>query len=143
MGEVIDQVQHEFWQPPVRVAPDSVTSHDLSETCRHCAAEFIVGSRFCHSCGVARAGLNTAGLASLPGLAELAAAGERIGLTVAPFAAFLIGVICVVGAFAVGVIFSAKTFLDWQAIQLWRIEWLLGAVAAFAAGMLLKRSKSS
>jgi hypothetical protein len=29
--------------------------------------------------------------------------------------------------------------LDWQAIQLWRIEWLLGAAAAFVAGCLLKK----
>jgi cytosine/uracil/thiamine/allantoin permease len=45
-----------------------------------------------------------------------------------------------VGALAVGVVFSARTLLDWQAIQIWRIEWLLGAVAAFLAGCLLKKS---
>jgi hypothetical protein len=44
-----------------------------------------------------------------------------------------------VGALAVGVFFSARTVLDWQAIQIWRIEWLVGAVAAFAAGLLLKK----
>jgi hypothetical protein len=48
-------------------------------------------------------------------------------------------VLCVVGALAVSVFFSARTVLDWQAIQLWRIEWLLAAVAAFVAGCLLKR----
>jgi hypothetical protein len=37
------------------------------------------------------------------------------------------------------VIFSPRTALDWQAIQLWRIEWLLGSVAAFGAGCLLKK----
>jgi hypothetical protein len=30
--------------------------------------------------------------------------------------------------------------LDWQAVQLWRIEWLLGATASFLAGILLKKS---
>jgi hypothetical protein len=53
--------------------------------------------------------------------------------------AFLLGVFCVVGALAVSVIFSPRTALDWQAIQLWRIEWLLGAVATFVAGCLLKK----
>ena len=53
--------------------------------------------------------------------------------------AFLLGVFCVVGALAVSVFFSARTALDWQAIQLWRIEWLLAAVAAFVAGLLLKK----
>lgn len=69
--------------------------------------------------------------------------GERLELTTAAFIAFLVGVICLVGALAVGVIFGAKTLLDWQAIQLWRIEWLLGAIAAFIAGLLLRKSKSS
>jgi hypothetical protein len=47
--------------------------------------------------------------------------------------------LCVVGALSVSVFFSARTLLDWQAIQLWRIEWLLAAVAAFAAGCVLKK----
>ena len=53
--------------------------------------------------------------------------------------AFLIGLFCMVGALAVSVFFSARTALDWQAIQLWRIEWLIAAVAAFGAGCLLKK----
>jgi len=53
--------------------------------------------------------------------------------------AFLSGVVCVAGALAVSLFFGARTVVDWQAIQLWRIEWLLAAVAAFAAGCLLKK----
>ena len=144
MGEVIDQVQHEFWRPPVQVASDAGTSQDLSETCARCRTEFIVGSRFCHSCGVVRPGLHAeAILTKVPGFAEFIAAGERIGLTTAAFVAFVAGMICLVGAIAVGVIFGAKTLLDWQAIQLWRIELLLCAIAAFVAGVLLRKAKSS
>jgi hypothetical protein len=36
-------------------------------------------------------------------------------------------------------IYKAQTMVDWQAIQTWRIEWLLGATAALLAGILLKR----
>ncbi len=144
MGDVIDQVQHEFWRPPVQAASDAAASQDLSETCPRCGTEFIVGSRFCHSCGRFRPGLrDDAALPKIPGLAELIAVGERLGLTTAAFIAFLVGVVCLVGALAVGVIFGAKTLLDWQAIQLWRIEWLLAAIAAFIAGVLLRKSKSS
>jgi cytosine/uracil/thiamine/allantoin permease len=52
--------------------------------------------------------------------------------------AFMAGIVCVVGAATIGIVFSARTLLDWQAVQLWRIEWLLGAIAAFVAGCLLK-----
>jgi hypothetical protein len=51
----------------------------------------------------------------------------------------LAGVFCLVGALAVSVFFTAQTALDWQAIQMWRIEWLLAAIAAFVVGCLLKK----
>jgi hypothetical protein len=47
---------------------------------------------------------------------------------------------CVAGAILVGLIFTVQTTLDWQAVQVWRIEWLLGASASFLAGILLKKS---
>jgi hypothetical protein len=61
-----------------------------------------------------------------------------IGLSTASLIAFLIGVGCVAGALLVGLL-TAKTFVDWQAIQFYRAEWLLAATAAFVAGILLKK----
>jgi len=136
MGQVVNQVQHEFWRPPM---PDAVANQEFIEACRRCGTEFIVGSRFCHACGAGRPERNAASrIMDLPGLAELSVLGERFGLTTASLIAFLLGIMCVLGALTVGVIFGAKTVLDWQAIQIWRIEWLLGAIAAFVAGGLLK-----
>ncbi|MGA9307726.1 MAG: hypothetical protein WBW31_20165, partial [Candidatus Sulfotelmatobacter sp.] len=66
--------------------------------------------------------------------------GKRFGLSKASLAAFLFGMLCMVGALTVGVVFTARTTLDWQAIQVWRIEWLLAAIASFGAGCLLKKS---
>jgi cytosine/uracil/thiamine/allantoin permease len=111
---------------------------ERSETCR-CGTEFIVSSIYCHSCGVRRPDLNAAPMLEIPGGAELAWLGERLGLATPALIAFLVGALCVVGAVAVSVFFSVRTALDWQAIQLWRIEWLLGAVAAFMAGCVLKK----
>ncbi len=76
----------------------------------------------------------------IPGLTELAALGKRFGLSKATLAAFLFGGLCMVGALSVSIIFTAHTTLDWQAIQMWRIEWLLAAIASFGAGCLLKKS---
>jgi hypothetical protein len=137
MAEAADQAQHEFWRPPMP-ASVAVAGPERSATCR-CGTEFIVSSLYCHSCGASRPGLKAARTLEIPGLAELASLGERLGLTMPAVAAFLLGVVCMVGALAVSVFFSARTALDWQAIQLWRIEWLLGAVAAFGAGCLLKK----
>lgn len=67
---------------------------------------------------------------------------RRLGLPTASLVAFLIGLACVAGALLVGLL-TAKTFVDWQAIQLYRVEWLLAATAAFVAGILLKNPSRS
>jgi hypothetical protein len=61
-----------------------------------------------------------------------------IGLPTASLVAFFIGLGCVAGAVGVSLIYKAQNFVDFQAIQMWRIEWLLAATAAFVAGILLK-----
>ncbi len=138
MAEAADQARQEFWRPPMPVS-EAAANPERSATCR-CGTEFIVSSEYCHACGASRPGLNAVRTLEIPGLAELSALGERLGLTAPALIAFLAGILCVVGALAVSVFFSVRTVLDWQAIQLWRIEWLLAAVAAFAAGCLLKKS---
>jgi hypothetical protein len=137
MAETAGQTRQEFWRPPM-LASEAVASRERSITCR-CGTEFIVSSLYCHACGARRPDLNPARLLEIPGNAELAWLGERLGLTMPALIAFLVGVLCVLGAVAVSVFFSARTALDWQAIQLWRVEWLLAAVAAFVAGCVLKK----
>ena len=61
-----------------------------------------------------------------------------IALPTASLIAFLIGLGCVAGAIGVSFIYKAQNFVDFQAIQMWRIEWLLAATASFVAGILLK-----
>jgi len=143
MAEALEQAQHEFWRPPAKA--EVAVSQDRSETCNECGTEFIVGSRFCHSCGTSRseASLLRAGevrTVEIPGLTEFTALSKRFGLSKACLGAFLFGMLCMVGALAVGIVFTAHTTLDWQAIQMWRIEWLLTAIASFGAGLLLKKS---
>jgi hypothetical protein len=79
------------------------------------------------------------GLSSMLGIRRLQ---EALGLTTGSLIAFIIGVVCTLAAIGTGLIFTATTVLDWQAVQVWRIEWLLAAAAAFLAGLLLKRPTS-
>jgi hypothetical protein len=127
----------------------------MVEVCDRCETEFIAGSRFCHVCGATRSEKGTShrlkdGLRQAwNGVRQLrlhhleqgiVSVRQELALPTAPLVAFLIGLACVVGAVGVGLVFTVQTTLDWQAVQLWRIEWLLGATAAFLAGILLKKS---
>jgi len=149
----------------------------MAEACPRCGSEFLLGSRFCHTCGGGRPEAISAtarrDAAEMANLWERAVAGTRsvltdfasveawkrmewpqwlsylqfhaiqrwVGLSTASLIAFVIGLGCVAGALAEGLI-SPKTFVDWQAIQFYRAEWLLAATAAFVAGILLKKPSS-
>jgi len=57
MSEVAQETQREFWRPPSSSA-EALTSHEavsaMAEVCPACGSEFLLGSRFCHACGVRR-----------------------------------------------------------------------------------------
>jgi hypothetical protein len=175
MAEVVQETHQEFWRAPSPVVAEEMVVRDpvptMAEACSRCGSEFLLGSRFCHSCGGRRREAVTAearaDAAEFGNLWEQAVsrvqsvAGSipwskislpswlrylhfheiksRIGLSTASLIAFVAGVGCIAGALLVGLL-TAKTFVDWQAIQFYRAEWLLAATASFVAGILLKKS---
>jgi len=63
------------------------------------------------------------------------------GLPVASLCAFLLGGAFLIVALTIGLM-SVHDFSDFEAIQLWRIQWLMAACAAFLAGILLKSRRA-
>lgn len=63
-----------------------------------------------------------------------------VGLPTASLIAFMVGLGCVAGALGVSFFYKASNVAEFQAIQMWRMEWLLAATASFVAGILLKTS---
>ncbi|HET7442009.1 MAG TPA: hypothetical protein VFJ47_11965 [Terriglobales bacterium] len=147
MAGTAHNVPQEYWRPPASASADSdmKSTSGLVEACDRCETEFMVGARFCHICGAVRptvAGATTTRTARLWSWVrhiEFQTIKERLGLSTASLVSFFIGVGCVLAAIIVGLIFTAQTVLDWQAVQVWRIQWLLAAAVAFVAGILLKK----
>jgi hypothetical protein len=52
------------------------------------------------------------------------------------------GLICLGAAIATGFIYTASTLVDWQAIQIWRGEWMIAAGVAFICGILLNSRRN-
>jgi hypothetical protein len=174
MAELAHGTQPEFWRPPVPSVEKELAVQEkaasMAQVCPGCGTEYLLGSRFCHSCGGKRPGggastskaegslmvrlreqlldaaRTTASIFYLPdGKApswlhylSFHEIKTRVGLPTPSLIAFFIGAGCVVGALLVGLL-TAKTLVDWQAIQFYRAEWLLAATAAFTAGILLKK----
>ncbi len=181
MAEVVHDAQQEFWRPPsvldgvTETKLSSMSSGHLADTCQGCGSEFMIGARFCHTCGLSRSVLSKVdttldtAAADIPGVwaRNVAWAGavtasvvqawreiefptwlyylhfheikRRIGLPTAALIAFMIGLGCVAGAIGVSFFYHASNLAEFQAIQMWRIEWLLAATASFVAGILLKK----
>jgi hypothetical protein len=138
MSEVVREGQQEFWRPPV--AAVETVRPGMVEVCDGCSSEFMVGSLYCHTCGAARE--TQATLAAHWTLyLQFHNIKRALGLPTASLIAFVAGIACLIMAgIAVGIIYSVQTFNDFQAVQWYRMQWLLGAIAAFAAGMLLRKS---
>jgi hypothetical protein len=180
MAEVVQDTQQEFWRSPTVLEPAveailPAAAQDMAEACADCGTEFMIGARFCHTCGRRRPVMAGAGAeaALMPRLwaqnvawirawgGSFAASWHTIslprwlhylhfheikrwvGLPTAALIAFMIGLGCVVGAIGVSLFYRASNLAEFQAIQMWRIEWLLAGTASFVAGILLKKPSDS
>ncbi len=138
MSEAVPNTEQEFWRPPAQAQAVRVQV----ENCPGCGSEFVVGSRFCHVCGTEREPLvDYTGKGGLIGWLDFQRIKDQVGLTTAALVAFIAGLGCVLAAILTGVLFTASTVLEWQAVQAWRMEWLLAAVVAFVAGILLNNRR--
>lgn len=132
--------REEFWRPPVNVSGSRVLS--AGGKCRHCGADYPGGARFCHICGAVRETRPRDWRQAVGQLWEVLHIREALGLSAASLVAFAVGVLCVLLALFTGVAFQANSLSDWQAVQMWRVEWLLAAGVAMLAGILLKKSEA-
>jgi len=180
MAEIVQNAPQEFWRSPTLLEPPVETPlppvvQEMAETCPDCGTEFMIGARFCHTCGRRRpaiaatiadagiiAGLWARSAAWVRVSAGLLAASwqkiefpewlrylhfheikRRVGLPTAALIAFMIGLGCVAGAIGVSLFYRASNLAEFQAIQMWRIEWMLAATASFVAGILLKKPSNT
>lgn len=146
MSEVIPEAQREFWRPPVMRQAAAVVP-GTTNVCAGCSAEFMVGSRFCHICGVARGTQAQNGfwahILEFLHVVEFQDLKHWLGLGTPSLIAFLVGVFCFLAAILVGVVSGVRNFEDFQVVQYWRMEWLLAAIVALVAGVLLKSSATN
>src|SRR3954447_4532989 len=58
MADAAQGTPQEFWSPPSPLVGHELAASDLSpamaEVCPRCSSEFLLGSRFCHTCGGTR-----------------------------------------------------------------------------------------
>lgn len=156
MAPLAGSSSHEYWRPPLPEVMRLVDPVPTAVPCWRCGATYPPEARFCHICGSEREpGASTSANSASREVQDSqftapAKEGDRSpktarldylrrhGPSMACLLFFLIGLACMIAAVLTGFIYKAQTLVEWQAVQIWRIEWLLGAAAALLAGVVLK-----
>lgn len=144
MATAAGSTSQEYWRPSNPDVARVVTS--IQGTCQRCGTDYSGGARYCHVCGTARDSLRGERLLESETIQKenrVRAIDKTLGLSIPCTACFIVGILCAAAAVLTGVIYKADTLVDWQAVQVWRVEWLLGAIASLLAGILLKRKNGS
>ena len=143
MPPVAGRSSKEYWRSPNPEIMRLVSTMPAPTSCWHCGADYAAAAHFCHICGSDREKPLT--VADDPNTAasskEAIGLLDLLGLTVSSLIFFLLGMACMIAALVTGMVYKADTLVDWQAVQLWRIEWLLAASASLLAGILLKKRR--
>ena len=139
MAASAGSASQEYWRPSnpdvARLIPQ------VRGICWRCGMDYSPGARYCSFCGGAREALSAEPTPIRP-QAEIVrkrAKLWRVGLSVPSFVCLAAALVFALAAVLTGVVYRQETLVDWQAVQTWRVEWLLGAIAALLAGILLKK----
>jgi hypothetical protein len=141
MPRAVRIASQEYWRP-ADPATARIAGPILAEgLCADCGTEYLIGARFCHACGRERyrRPVSAPTPMTFADFFDVALIRRRLGLSVLSLLFFVVGVICLVITLSIGSLYKPETLVQWQALQFWRVEWLLGAAAAMLAGILLKK----
>jgi hypothetical protein len=133
----------EYWRPVDLRAARVLQVPVASKACPFCKAEYLPSSHFCHVCGNQRDPHPAARqFLTFADYFDLGIIRRWLGLSLACMTCLVVGFVCLFGAAITGVLYRAQTVAEWQAVQTWRMEWLMAAVAVLLAGILLKNNSA-
>jgi hypothetical protein len=142
MAEITRELSQEYWRP----APSAARQYQMhgfqtqanEAFCAICGSPYAAGARFCHLCGLGREDDLPAPRNPLLDWFDLDAIRTQTGLSTTSLVFVLAAAIFLLATVMTGLIYNTSSLAEWQAVQTWRIEWLLATVAALLAAILFK-----
>jgi hypothetical protein len=147
MAEFRRGTSEEYWRPATASAAaferQGLQTVGTTELCSICGTPYPAGARFCNQCGLNR---QTPPPAShklkwnpLGDWLDLDGVRELTGLPAISLGLAALAVICMLATIMTGLLYTTATLAEWQAVQTWRIEWLLASVASLLGAILFKK----
>ncbi|PSH04606.1 MAG: hypothetical protein CXZ00_07280 [Acidobacteria bacterium] len=143
MAEFTKDLSQEYWRP-APTPGNQLKAHVFQtlaneEFCPVCGTAYAAGARFCYFCGVRREDdLHIKSLMSNLAWLNFGRIREQFGLSKVSMALVLIAALFFMATVLTGIVYRTSTIAEWQAAQIWRIEWLLATVAGLLAAILFK-----
>jgi hypothetical protein len=145
MADHTRELSQEYWRPAPTPGNDFQT-HGFQPQgnpafCAVCGTQYAGGARFCHLCGLGREDdLRAEKRGLVMDWLDLDHIREQTGLSTISLVLVLAAAVFILASVMTGLVYSTSTIAEWQAVQTWKVEWLLATVVALLAAMLFKKS---
>jgi hypothetical protein len=142
MAEFSRELSKEYWRPAPSAG--SLQSHVYQTQgneafCSICGTPYAAGARYCHLCGESRdEDLRFEHTNRFMNRLDFDVLRIQFGFSTWSLVFLFAASVFLLAMLMTGAIHNAATPAEWQAVQTWRIEWLLAAVAALLAANLFK-----
>jgi hypothetical protein len=142
MASPAGSASQEYWRPSnpevARLIPQ------VRGICWRCGMDYSPGARYCSFCGGAREAPSSEPTPIRPD-SEASKPHVKLwrpGLSRPSLVCLAAALVFALAAVLTGVVYRQDTLVDWQAVQTWRIEWLLAAIVSLLAAILLKKRQT-
>jgi hypothetical protein len=142
MAEFSREKSQEYWRPvSASGSPlQKLGGPQSAEFCTICGTQFSPGGRFCNQCGLNRyADLHAKKRSPLLEWIDMDGIHERTGLSTISMVLVILAGFFALATVMTGMVYNTATIAEWQAVQTWRIEWLLAMLASLLAAILFKK----
>jgi hypothetical protein len=144
MSDTAREISQEYWRPAQQQNRAEYQVASVTPYCNMCGTQYAPGARFCHVCGENREPEFHQGAANRIAQAlDFTNIRQKLGLSATSLVLVALAAGCVLGALLVGAFYGANTLVEWQAVQTWRMEWMMAAIVALIAAILFRDSSTS
>ncbi len=145
MGDSSKEMSQEYWRPAPTLGKQfhaqGFQAQGVEAFCAICGTKYAAGARFCHVCGLGREDdIHAAKHSAWMDWMDFARIRKVSGLSTVSLILVLAAAIFMMATLMTGLVYNTATIADWQAVQTWRIEWLLATVVALLGAMLFKKA---
>jgi zinc ribbon protein len=123
----------EYWRPADPEVARAIDVTVKEAFCWNCGTPYSAAAAYCQACGSARSG----GPQAAPAAGRKTPA-LRLRLPLVCLVFLIVGLGCFAAALLTSAIYRTDTLVDWQAVQVWRVEWLLAGCGAMLAAIVLR-----